>query len=696
MNLELLAPAGELNTFKAVIDAGADAVYFGGELFSARAYAKNFSKDDAKAAIEYAHFYGKKAFMTVNTLLKNMELDEAFYEYISFYVNAGVDGFIIQDLGVFSFIKRFFPSVELHASTQMTISSVNGAKLLEAMGAKRIVTSRELSLNEIRAIRDACPKLEIESFCHGALCVCYSGQCLMSSFMGGRSGNRGRCAGTCRLPFDVLDENKRRLNAAPYPLSMKDFCTIERLPQMIEAGVNSFKIEGRMKQTSYAAGVVRIYRKYLDQCINGDFKGVSKADINELLELGSRDGFTDLYLDERNGKGLMTTGDSSHRRSDEVFVEPLRKRFPIDITLRANVGEPLYLSMTDGDFTQDVFGPTVEEAKKIATSKDDVIKHLLKLGESGFEACDVSIHLGENAFVPASIINKLRRECTEALSAHRIGERCIEVVPYTKRPILGHRNSTDIENLYVSVNEKHQLDVVLKDAAVKHIIIPLSLYDKNLKTDKELIIKLFPIIRTDKIVLPQDFNGRYMVSSVDGIGFLKENKIALDRVIADYRLYSFNNEAIAALEEIGIKTHNASVELSSGEIKHLDSDDKLFLIYGQLPLMYTANCIHKNILGCDKKCSTSYLKDRKGELLPVKCDCEHCTNIIYNCKKSNLISELNSSVKELRAAGVRIDFALESEKEVVRVLSDYKAAISGVKFELRTDETKGHYKKGVM
>lgn len=694
--LELLAPAGELNTFKAVIDAGADAVYFGGELFSARAYAKNFSREDAKEAIAYAHFYGKKAFMTVNTLLKNMELNEQFYEYISYYVNAGVDGFIIQDLGVFTFIKKYFPGVELHASTQMTISGVNGAKLLESMGAKRIVTSRELSLKEISAIRKACPDLEIESFCHGALCVCYSGQCLMSSFMGGRSGNRGRCAGTCRLPYEVFDENNRRLKAAEFPLSMKDFCTIERLPEMIAAGVNSFKIEGRMKQTAYAAGVVSIYRKYLDKCIDGTFNGVSKEDYNALLELGSRDGFTDLYLDARNGNELMTSGDSSHRRSDEEIGTIEKKRYLIDITLSAIVGEPLIVSMCDGDFYYEATGPVVEESKKLPTTEEDVKRHLLKLGESGFKANEVNVILGEKAFVPASLINNLRRECIEKLTENRLALKEAVILPYEKSEEKRVNRTSDVENLYVSVNEKEQLLLALNENAVQHIIIPPELYEKDMECDKEIIIKLFPIIRADEPELPLDFTGRYMVSSMDGLGYLLKHGVTPDRIITDYRLYTFNNGAISALKALGVRTHTASVELSGGEIKHLDSDDKLLLIYGRIPLMYTANCMHKNISGCDHAGSISYLKDRKGELMPVKCDCAHCTNVIYNCKKNNLIPELASSVKELGVAGVRIDFTLESKSEMQTVFDEYTAALKNIKHELKPDETKGHYKKGVM
>ena len=264
--LELLSPAGDLNIFKSVINAGADAVYFGGDMFGARAYAKNFTIDEAKEAIKYAHLHKRKAYLTVNTLLKNPEIERDLYDYLKAYVENGIDAFIVQDFGVFNFIKEFFPETHIHVSTQASVCTKYGAKFFENLGASRIVTARELSLDEISDIHKTCPDLEIEAFVHGALCVCYSGQCLMSSILGGRSGNRGRCAQPCRLPYDAYDSSNNKLNKkGNYILSPKDFCTIEYLPQMIEAGVMSFKIEGRMRSLYYIATVVSIYRKVIDE-----------------------------------------------------------------------------------------------------------------------------------------------------------------------------------------------------------------------------------------------------------------------------------------------------------------------------------------------------------------------------------------------------------------------------------------------
>ena len=243
--LELLSPAGDIDIFKAVVNAGADAVYFGGDLFGARAYAKNFTIQEAEAAINYAHLHGSKAYLTVNTLLKNLEIERNLYTYLRQYVEAGIDAFIVQDFGVFNFIREFFPDTHIHVSTQASLCTGYGARFFQDAGASRIVTAREIGLEEIKDIHSKCPELEIESFIHGALCVCYSGQCLMSSIIGGRSGNRGRCAQPCRLPYDAFDVNCKKLNKkGSYILSPKDFCTINYLPEMIDAGVMSLRLRG--------------------------------------------------------------------------------------------------------------------------------------------------------------------------------------------------------------------------------------------------------------------------------------------------------------------------------------------------------------------------------------------------------------------------------------------------------------------
>lgn len=305
---ELLAPAGSFDALKAAIAAGCDAVYCGGNMFGARAFANNFSTEELIEAIDYCHIYGKQLYLTVNTLLKNDEIDELLYNYIKPLYEAGLDAVIVQDLGVLRFIKAHFPDLELHASTQMTILGDNFANELKDLGVKRVVTPRELSLSEIRNIYDK-TGMEIETFIHGALCYCYSGQCLMSSLIGQRSGNRGKCAQPCRLPYKLDDEKNTE-----YYLSPKDLCALENLPDILEAGIYSLKIEGRMKNPEYVSVVTSIYRKYINIYESKGREGysVDKADINKLMDIYNRGGFTDGFFKIQNSDDIIYTKRPNH------------------------------------------------------------------------------------------------------------------------------------------------------------------------------------------------------------------------------------------------------------------------------------------------------------------------------------------------------------------------------------------------
>lgn len=336
MKAELLAPAGSMEGLKAVINAGADAVYIGGTMFGARAYADNPDTGEMLEAIDYTHIHGKKLYMTVNTLLKNRELYGQLYDFMAPFYSQGLDGVIIQDLGVLDFLKKEFPGLPLHASTQMAITGPRGAELLREAGVSRIVTARELSLKEIEEIHRQ-TGMEIESFVHGALCYCYSGMCLFSSMLGGRSGNRGRCAQPCRLPYSAY-EGEKVLNSQKdaYLLSPKDMCTIELLPEILKAGVYSLKIEGRMKRPEYGAGVTAIYRKYLDLLEkNPKAYKVEQEDYRQLLDLYQRDGFNQGYYRQHNGRNMMAVFNEkeqnrrqkiSGKRNEELFSR-LRREY---------------------------------------------------------------------------------------------------------------------------------------------------------------------------------------------------------------------------------------------------------------------------------------------------------------------------------------------------------------------------------
>lgn len=322
--IEVLSPAGSYDILTAVIAAGADAVYLGGDMFGARAYAGNFNRDELIKAIDYAHLRDVKIYMTVNTLLKEDELDGRLIDYIAPFYEAGLDAAIVQDMGVFKTLKENFPSLSLHASTQMTVTGKYSAGLLEKLGASRIVTARELDLDEIKSIRESC-NIEIESFVHGALCYCYSGQCLLSSFNGSRSGNRGRCAQPCRLGYEVIDEKGNIINSknSSYALSPKDMCALSILPKVIEAGVNSLKIEGRMKNVTYASKVTSLYRKYVDMYLEKGAKGYSvlSDDIDDLMDIYNRGAFTTGYYNSSKGKNMMSVARPNHMGTKALRVE---------------------------------------------------------------------------------------------------------------------------------------------------------------------------------------------------------------------------------------------------------------------------------------------------------------------------------------------------------------------------------------
>lgn len=327
--VEILAPAGSMECLKAAIAAGADAVYTGGALFGARAYAHNLTEEELLEAIDYVHLHGRRLYLTVNTLIKDREMEKQMYDYLLPYYRQGLDAVIVQDIGLFRFIRKHFPDLPIHASTQMTLTGVDGAKFLEKEGAQRIVTSRELSMAEVKKIADE-TELEIESFVHGALCYCYSGQCLFSSFIGGRSGNRGQCAQPCRLLYQTPEAKKPQ-----YLLSLKDICTLELIPEMIESGIYSFKIEGRMKKPEYAAAVAFQYRKYADlylkyyeECPAGEDPAayamkkyrVCEEDRQMLLDLYNRGGFHTGYYHTQNGREMVSLNRPNHAGVPAVKV----------------------------------------------------------------------------------------------------------------------------------------------------------------------------------------------------------------------------------------------------------------------------------------------------------------------------------------------------------------------------------------
>lgn len=633
--MELLAPAGSFDTLKAVIAAGADAVYVGGGMFGARAYAKNFTQEELLDAIDYVHLYDRKLHLTINTLLKNKEIEQQLYDYFLPYYERGIDAVIVQDMGVFSFLKKYFPDVELHASTQMTIASEMGAKFWEEAGADRVVLSRELSVSEIAQIHRAVD-VELEAFVHGALCYCYSGQCLFSSMLGGRSGNRGRCAGPCRLSYQLQEQKS---TGELYPLSPKDLCGIDFLPALKEAGVASLKIEGRMKQTAYAAGVVSIYRKYLDLLeLSDEPYAVDQKDAKKLLDLGNRSGFTSGYLQGNTGKAMMSLNTPAHESAKLDEEPPVQEKRKLEGICRLMIHEPARIVVKDPQtgIEVSVVAGEVQTARKAPLEKEKVLQVLGQTGETAFTFERLELQMDENCFVPNQFLKALRRESLEKIrqeilsSDHRTAQAYDHPITEPDRRAC----ATDQSEIAVSVETLPQLRIACAKEYVSDIILNCHEFDDD-AIEKELTEQ----IRYDKLTLP--------------------------------------------------------LELNAKELSHHSNENSEMVIYGYTPYMVSALCLNKNMDGCDHTRKALHLLDRYGKSLTMKNYCSECYNILYNASPTVLFDELDQICDKLRPERLRISFSIEEEREVQAVFANYERAIEGLPMNWEREITKGHLKRGV-
>ena len=744
---ELLAPAGSFASLKAAVAAGADAVYMGGARFGARAYAQNADQDEMIAAIEYAHLHGCRLYMTVNTLFKENELGE-LYEYLLPYYKAGLDGVIVQDLGALSFIREHFPGIELHASTQMTITSVYGAKELKRLGCCRVVPAREVSLEEIRRIYDE-TGMDIETFVHGALCYCYSGQCLMSSLIGGRSGNRGRCAQPCRLPYRVYEqENGTTVNKEDQKcvLSMKDLCTLDILPQILEAGVFSLKIEGRMKSPRYTAGVVRIYRKYLDRYLEYGSEGyyVEPEDKKELLDLFDRGGFTSGYYTRHNGRDMIALKEKPEFREtnkelfdflDREYVETEKKE-PVEGYAYLAEGLPSVLTLTCGDISVTVSGQEPQAAKNQPMTREKVIRQLGKTGATAFEFTELEAEVCGALFLPVQALNELRREGFEALTeaiqnqwrrkAPEAGEvqngadsgekssraaGCAGPVPDEsagKRPMY----------LTVSAETGDQLSAALAVPEVRRICLDASSFQPERwaefvqlihQAGKECYLTLPHIFRTHAIGFFRTYRSCLEQAGFDGllirafeeIQWMREEQISLSASF-DASVYAWNHGAVHTLKEEQAAFITAPWELNSRELEPVfeacrrEGLPAELIVYGRAPMMVSAQCITKTVKGCSKCPSLLWMKDRTGARLPVQNHCAFCYNTILNPLPVSLHG-CADSVKRLAPEGLRLCFTIETGEETKAVLNAFAAEfIRGENAEPPFAEfTRGHFRRGV-
>ena len=703
-DFELLAPAGNLEIFKGVIESGADAVYVGGSMFGARAYANNFTEEELLEAIDFAHLRGVKVYLTVNTLIKNSEFSK-LYDYLLVYYKRGLDAVIVQDIGVVKAIHEYFPSMEIHTSTQMTVTGADGVRFLSQFGVTRVVMAREVSLAEMKRIHEE-TGMELEAFVHGALCYSYSGQCLFSSILGGRSGNRGRCAQPCRLPYTV--EGKKD----EYILSLKDMCGIKALDKLNDAGVYSLKIEGRMKQLEYACGVVKYYRSYIDS-----MKPVTDADYDRIKAIGNRCGFTDRYYFDHNGSDMVTYVKPNFV-SNAAEPSPEKRKLSIEGELVLREGEPGSLTVKRGDVTYKASIEPVSAALKAPLDKKAAIDRINKTGDTDFEFSHIKAQIGENVFVPNGALNKLRRDAISGLcdkllkKYYRNDARYADMSSMCELP--EHVVKSDAAHEDGAVNAKDytaicscmtraQLDTLISYDCFDVFYLDFDMYDRKTliqqfaddvksltKRNKKVYLMLPTIFRADssdyfvsiaKELDKVSFEG-FVVKNYEEL-YLTENLFTDKKIILDHNMYTFNDVSKSAFFEHGVSGDTVPLELNSREIMHRNNIGSQMIVYGYYPLMTTANCVHKNTKGCDKKQKLIYLKDRYNKSFAVCNNCKECYNTIYN----SLPTMLTKNISKLKEAGIRsfrYSFTIETPKQIKAVMDDKVA-----------EYTNGHYKRGV-
>ena len=800
-DVELLAPVGSFEALKAAVQNGANAVYLGGKDFGARASANNFDRDELKEAVKYAHIRGVQVFVTTNTLRKENEIED-FLEYAKFLYDIDVDAIILQDIGMARLIKRELPDFELHASTQMVAHSLEDVKYLESVGFDRVVLAREVTVEEIKYICDNC-KADIEVFVHGALCVCYSGQCLMSSMIGNRSGNRGRCAQPCRQRYELIDVYTGEVvnSNGDYLLSPRDLNAIEEIDKVIDSGVHSLKIEGRMKRPEYVATVIDGYRKTIDEYLATNKLNVSDETINDLYTIFNRKFTKGLLLGDvgkdmmnsqlpnnqglyvgtvvdynkkakrlkiklantlKKGDGINLGGGTIGRiikngnietigykgetieldfvgearkgqivfkTSDSELMDRVQATFTqdkefvkniIDAKITIKLGQKPILTLKDRHSNEATIegDKIVEEAMKVALSKEKVETQLRKLGNTPYELDLLEIELDDNVSLPISLLNQMRRDCIELLDKERVSIKNRKyknkIVKY--KPVLYNRNKQ--QEISVKVKNLEQLESALECGVDRIYYEDTNTIDKAMslamKYDKKVIYSAPRIIRNKEYNHLAKANNAgvesVQVGNYGSIDYFKDKKLNID-----YYLNAFNSETINYYKEIGADTLCISQELNINEIKETIKYTDINIesvVYGYTPLMITEYCPMGVIVrDCKKdkrvaKCKESIyaLRNSKGDEFRVSQDI-FCRSTIYNSNVTCMLDNLYE-LHEIGINVLRLDFTLEDKgtvKEVIEayqeVLSnDYKLGTKATKLYNKLDEkgtTAGHYYKGV-
>lgn len=731
--VELLAPAGNYEALKGAVKAGADAIYLGGTLYGARAYADNFTQDEICTGIHLAHVFGRKVYLTVNTLVKEKELDGLYNFLLPFY-EAGLDGVIVQDLGALRYIRTHFPGLSLHASTQMTLTGRGGAEFVKNEGVSRIVPARELSLAEMKKIKEE-TGIEIEAFVHGAMCYCYSGQCLLSSILGGRSGNRGRCAQPCRLPYEIEGEK------ACYPLSMKDMCTVTMLPELIEAGIDSFKIEGRMKKPAYAAGVTAIYRKYIDLYYKDkeNFQ-VAKDDLELLQKLYIRSEISDGYYKRHNGREMISLDSPAYSGSDERLLAEIEQKYVEEGIYHQALakayfypGKEARLVLKKGETVISCIGDIVQRAVKQPLSREKLKEQLQKCGNSLVKIDQAEINASDDIFMPIGLVNELRRKALLALEEEIIrkngldypdrkavkpaSDKSITLQSGSRKENAGQRfkRETNQPSLHVSVRTKEQLEAALKEQ-VGRIYLDYTLLQKEIheqvrryinseKEHAKLYLATPYIVREKdrhhleniKMALETDLYSGVLVRNLESFYFFKETS-SCKNIVLDANFYIWNREALHFWEERAEEFY-LPVECNIHEWKELSDHCQnpqikaSVIVYGRLPMMITANCLNKTRGVCNKKPQMVILTDRYEKKFPVYTDCFSCYNIIYNSVPLSLHKIFE---KKMNPGGnYRLDFTTENQNETMQIIRYFSGISENYQAPFYKEYTMGHLKRGV-
>ena len=831
--IELLAPAGTYDAFLAAIEYGADAVYLGGKLLNARQFAGNFDEEQLERALDYAHTRDAGIFLTMNTLVLDSEMQEAV-EYAAKAYEMGVDAFIVQDIGLAANLKKLIPGITLHASTQMTIYSTEGIDALESLGFGRIVLARELNLQEIKRICGQ-TSLEIEAFVHGALCICVSGQCYMSSMIGGRSGNRGKCAQPCRMPYSIKRDGSDI--GSGYLISPKDICYIDHLAELIDAGVTSLKIEGRMKSPEYVASVVGTYRKYLDLIYETkgitDSKSsrhkVTQEDRHKLLQSFNRGGFSKGYLLGKTGpemmayekpknwgtplgsvvaqdkstnsvliklentlgmgdgieiwsgskfqespggiitkivkdkrlvrkaqkgdtvwvsviKGNVQKGSRVYKTSDKEMLEQAAatyskgsRKSPIKANFTMKYGQVSVLTLQDayGNIVSATGEQFPQKAVNKPLTKERIIEQLKKMGSTPFDIVDINLDLDEDAVIPISELNNIRRSAGEQLEQKRISsfkkesnnfdERTFKSISYFPGNVQKINKDKKISAMFYDYSDR--MDI--KDLDIDRLYMPFT---EMMGNEGQLRAKSIHEAGTEVYAyIPAVIRGNYteilkknlhkVATDVDGFlaGSPAVYKIIREKlgnnvtIVGDYTINIINSYSLNKLKELGFTGGTLSCELNLSQItemKYPEAFDTELVVYGKILVMTSEYCPVGGSVGkcepqkCGKLCKKGVytLSDRKGAEFLVKSDCVDCRSTIFN---SNVLfaPELSEQISKTGIQHIRLSFVDETEKDIRDVCSLYRSLLGDDKITPDMEKlierikasgfTRGHFQKGV-